>query len=416
MYLQINDLAHPVAVDGAPKVIDVLAAITRGWTIRPSDATIEPGIRIDRRRGRYGISAASRQAASCHATAVGAACSLVVDLIEATADARPDMLCLHAGAVRLGNGLVAFPSRRRAGKSTLIARLASQGAEVFADDVLPLLVQRGATEGGGLFARAFGVASRLRLPLPPTLPAAFHRWAGDHAGPADHWYRYLDSARAGLAAYGTEAPVTAFVFLDRGPDDAPPTLHRAPEGAALEALLLQNFGIAASASEILDRLAMLTTTAGLFVLRYGALDPAADLLRDAFAAGGRPEVGPEVDLPPPPHAEVRPRRGRALHGMLRRVPGLTVRTVDGRPFIGDDANGAIFALDGIGGAIWALLEAPISQAEVSSVLEDSFPAVPTAVIRADVETFVHDLWARRLVTDQLATNQLATNYREGNAT
>ena len=398
MHLQINDLLLPVAVDGAPEVIDVLGAITSGWTIRPVPAATEAAISIRRHRGRYGISAARRVGERRQRTAVSAACSLVVDLIEATADARPDMLCLHAGAVRIGrqqadSGLIVFSSRRRAGKSTLIARLASRGAEVFADDVLPLV-----TRDGGIVARAFGVASRLRLPLPTTLPADFHRWSADHAGPADAWYRYIAPAPGGLAPLGTEAPLEAFVFLDRGPDDTPPSLHRAPKGAALEALLLQNFGIAASASEILDRLAQLTTTAGSYVLRYGALEPAADLLLESFAANASPAAGPEVALPLPPLDPRRPTDGPALDGLFRRAPGLAVRHIHDRPFIGDDANGAVFALDGIGGAIWALLEEPISAAEITAVLADAFPAVPLPTIQADVGAFLHDLRARRLVT------------------
>jgi hypothetical protein len=393
MQLQINDLALPVVVEGAPEVVDVLGAITSGWSIRPAGTTTTaPAIRVERRRGRYGISTASRRDASRHATAVSAACSLVVDLIEAMAEARPDMLCLHAGAVRIGDGLVVFPSRRRAGKSTLIARLASKGAQVFADDVLPLVAR-----DGGLEARAFGVASRLRLPLPAALPAEFRRWAAEHAGPADAWYRYLTPPPGGLAAYGTTSPIKAFVFLDRGPDDAPPRLHRAPEGAALEALLLQNFGLAATAGEILDRLARLARTAGLFVLRYGALDPAADLLLERFAGSALPEAGPELPLPLPPRDACRSAEAVAPHGMRRRAEGVTERVIEGRCFIGDDASGAIFALDGIGGAIWALLEEPTTASEIRAVLAEAFPAIPPTVIRADVAAFIGELEARQLV-------------------
>ncbi len=399
MHLQINDLAHPVAVDRAPEVVDVLAAITSGWSIRPGDPAAEPAIRVVRRRGRYGISTASRQGTRRQPTAVSAACSLVVDLVEAMADTRPDMLCLHAGAVRLGDGLVVFPSRRRAGKSTLIARLASRGVEVFADDVLPLVAR-----DDGIVAHAFGVASRLRLPLPPTLPADLHRWSTDHAGPADAWYRYLDPAPGRLAPYGTEANVRAFVFLDRGPDDARPRLHRAPEAAALEALLLQNFGIAATAGEILGRIVRLSATAGLYVLRYGALDPAVELLLDRFSGEALPAAATELPLPLPPHQQphdkARPVCGPALDGLLCRAPGLAVRTIHGRPFIGNDEDGAIFALDGVGAAVWALLDEPITLAEITEALTETFPEVAPPVIRADVAAFALNLRARRLVAHQ----------------
>lgn len=393
MHLLINDLARPIAVEGAMDVIALLEQITVGWTIRRTDGGEPPCLRLRRLADRWAIEGAARGHTLREPTALSAACSLVVDLAEALADERPDMLALHAGAVRLGGGLVVLPSRRRAGKSTLIARLASLGAAVFADDILPLV-----TRAGTLEARALGVASRLRLPLPASLPEAFLQYCAAEAGPGDRYYRYLRPGSGRLAPYGRAAPVKAFVFLDRGPDDAAATLHPAPKGAALEALLLQNFGLAASAGEILDRLVRLTEQAPAFVLRYGSLDPAAGLLLDAFARGlpAPTLLGREALLPLPPERRSR-RPPCRLAGPLVCKPGIAVRPVHGRPFVTDDQGGAILKADGVAGLILELLEEPVTAAEISDALAAAFTETAPETIRADVERFLADLAAHRLL-------------------
>jgi hypothetical protein len=82
----------------------------------------------------------------------------MVSLAEALVSENPDRLCFHGGAALFGERLAIFPGRSRAGKSTMIARLAAGGHTVFGDDILPL-----DEVGDGL---ALGVAPRLRLRLP----------------------------------------------------------------------------------------------------------------------------------------------------------------------------------------------------------------------------------------------------------
>ncbi|EHK53331.1 hypothetical protein [Allomesorhizobium alhagi] len=110
--------------------------------------------------------------------------------------------------------LVVFPSTNRAGKSTLIARLAAEGVAVHADDLLPLTPD---DEGMSL-----GISPRLRLPLPETAGATLTRFVMENQGAADGRYKYLELAAPLLAPFGESCPIGAFVLLER-------QIHRAAE-------------------------------------------------------------------------------------------------------------------------------------------------------------------------------------------
>lgn len=84
--------------------------------------------------------------------------------------------CLHASAVAIAGGVVAFCGPSGAGKSTLAAALASRGFSLVSDDVLPLRPSPGANgveAGPGLpelriypeTAERLGVADRVTAPI-----------------------------------------------------------------------------------------------------------------------------------------------------------------------------------------------------------------------------------------------------------
>jgi hypothetical protein len=379
----------PVAFDDADAVLETLRAVTSGWRFRPAiSGDRPPRLRVRGFGGRYVVSDGDGAAAEREPSVVSVVCTLIVRLVEARADEDPGSLCLHAGAARVGGRLALFPSRRRAGKSTLLARLASLGAEVFADDVSPL---RFAPDEYAVVAP--GVASRLRLPLPVGFAPDFVRFCDERAGPSDAWYRYLSPAPGMLAPAGATARPDAIVFLDREAD-APAELFRATPAGATEALLLQNFGVAGAASEILERVARLVGGCDLYVLRYGALDPAARLLESVFSGRAAPPAGPEI-APPLPETPAGP-RGAAPRGPVRRLEGVGVRLIGGRAFLADEDGGAVFALDGAGPAIWALLDEPIRRDAIADLLAEAYGAEPAA-LRPDVDSFLAALAERGLI-------------------
>ncbi|MFP5482167.1 MAG: hypothetical protein ACLGGW_02685, partial [Gammaproteobacteria bacterium] len=109
-------------------------------------------------------------------------------------------IALHAGAVAISNRLIAITGPRRAGKSTLIARLCAEpDLQIFCDDVLPI-----SPLGEGV---ALGVAPRLRLPLPAKASQHFKQFARQHLGPHDNRYGYLCTTN--LAGNGTRLPLVS---------------------------------------------------------------------------------------------------------------------------------------------------------------------------------------------------------------
>ena len=84
--------------------------------------------------------------------------------------------CLHASAVSLDDGVVAFCGPSGAGKSTLAAALVSRGLSLVSDDVVPIRVGlpgKGVTAGPGLpelrvypaAAERIGIADRVVAPI-----------------------------------------------------------------------------------------------------------------------------------------------------------------------------------------------------------------------------------------------------------
>ena len=111
-----------------------------------------------------GFEIRSEDGTSSFDTSAEMLCDLGIDLAEAVVRHHSAMQCLHCSAVALRSEgqvrLVVFPNINRAGKSLLAASFFRHGARLFADDLLAVT-----EEGEGM---AFGLPSRLRLPLPAT--------------------------------------------------------------------------------------------------------------------------------------------------------------------------------------------------------------------------------------------------------
>src|SRR5688572_9247567 len=88
---------------------------------------------------------------------------LVAEVIERSSG----LVSLHAGAARVGDGLIVLPGDSMSGKSTLSLQLARRGARFVGDD--RLLVGDGTALGGdgGPAGVALGLTPRVRLPIHP---------------------------------------------------------------------------------------------------------------------------------------------------------------------------------------------------------------------------------------------------------
>ena len=166
--------------DGADEVLQILRAVTQGWSlceIPEPQGDHEIGIRRD--GDVYSIEEIGHQMLR-EPSAVSAACSLVAILLNRLVENDPSLLALHAGAVAIGARTIIFPATHRAGKSTMAAALALRGHRLVAEDILPLDCGSAA-----MAAVASGTAPRLRLPLPPSSALRFRVSAWLRAGPDD---------------------------------------------------------------------------------------------------------------------------------------------------------------------------------------------------------------------------------------
>lgn len=88
--------------------------------------------------------------------------------------------------------------------------------------------------------------------------------------------------------------------------------------------------------------------------------------------------------------------------ILTRDPDLVSAEMDGDLVMMSVANGAYYAISGVGPRIWELLEQPISIAEIVKVITHEFE-VDAERAQADAMTFAEQLVEMKLVSLQPKT-------------
>jgi len=274
--LAFSAVPRPVLLKGCSDLIPIIEAVLRGWQVaRFGDASApDPVIAIERTGEGYRRTSDWLSDAAVFADPVDAVCDFLVDLIKAAVAADPGLLCLHCAAVRFGEGLVLFPSTYRAGKSVLAASLASAGARLFGDDVLPVIAE----SGRGM---APGILPRLRLPLPVDAAPDLAAYAEDRAGPRSARFLYLDPGPAKLAPLGETAPIRGAVLLERDPENRPSIVQAGTE-EVLRNTILRNFARNFSGLETLNRLHRIVADGACYRLRYAEAAQAVALLKETF--------------------------------------------------------------------------------------------------------------------------------------
>lgn len=339
------------------------------------------------------------------ATSAELLCDLGIELAEAYVRQTPGLQCLHCAAVALpgleGERLVVFPNVNRAGKSLLAASFLRYGARIFADDLLAV------TESG--HGMAFGLPPRLRLPLPASVPYL----AGmlkNMAGHGDRRYRFLYPGSS-LASFGDELPFGAIVLPRRIADGAghDPRLRRLSAAGALQCMAYQFQMREGQAGDVLSLACRLCESLPLWVLEYDSPEDAAALLvREAgrlfsFSYDSGEEVLPTADFLTKDDLIGLSRSGRTNPFPLdrdlrwRRSSDVHVHERDGFAYIIPKEQDSIFGVDGIGHAVFALLEEPLSINEAAGLLAEVFPEVRTEQLESDVAGFFRILYENRLL-------------------
>lgn len=370
----------PLRLVGADAVLELLPGVAWGWPYRIAEAGLStsPFFTIRAVPGDIRLRCESHVEDRPPQLwdPVNAVCDAMTGLAIALPMSNPRLICLHAAGVALGGRLLVFPNIRRAGKSTLSAALARAGHRVFSDDVVPLsFPAKGPAVGHGL-----GLAPRLRLPLPESLPAGFRDWAEAVPGPRNRQYHYLPLP--GQPVHGERLPMGAFVLLDRRDMPTPARLSPVPPDTAMDALLHQNFTRDRHSGEVLEVMAATLAATPVWQLTYADLAEAVACLEAGVA--GWPD-------PAPPQGEER-RFGPAdlgfragpLGAVVHRRDRCVERWIGEVLYLADPEGRAIQRMDPLAAAIWAMLEEPVAPEELEVALGEAFPETPRERIAADL--------------------------------
>jgi hypothetical protein len=400
MRIGFEGLPATIEVPDQPGFLEVLRSAAPDWPFAESARPGEPVATVRARGSGYEILPSWHEDGDfIEATAVSAACSVIVDVITSYIEANPARLCLHCGSVILNGRLVVFPGRTRARKSTLIARMAAAGCVVYGDDVLPL----DETDTRGV---ALGLAPRPRIPLPAGASDGFRRFIDGHAAAGDERYLYLNLAER-LAPRGASAPLGAIVLLDRR-DSGPAVFARASRAEALRALIRQNFARAEPADALLGRLHRVMARMPCLALSYSDLDEAAELVRQTFSKWP-PSLDSDLVGTRGTGDDEHEARFHAASGETAplprdrewfRNPAVKLCVVEDEAFLADPDNTAIHHLDVIGTGLWNLLAEGIDQNEAVEVLHGAFPDVDHCVIARDVAALFSALAAARFIVPE----------------
>ncbi|MCV2872085.1 PqqD family protein [Defluviimonas sp. WL0050] len=397
--LIFDGLSGPVRLNGCEELLQPIRTILPHWpfaTMPSADAAEPITIISPASRGRYSSVCLSSGGKTRVYDAIDAVCDMIVELSWEMLRSGQWLMCLHAAAIEMAGRLVIVPNVRRSGKSTLTACLARRGYPIFSDDFVPVRLG----DDGILMGHANGICPRLRLPLPKDFSAGFRDWVEADPGPANSRYKYLTGPV--LPPNGTARPLGAIVILDRRPN-ASTELQPMDEGAAMKALLHQNFARSVHSATILNVLKVLLSVIKPLRLSYANAEVAADFLAAAFT---------DWQGPPPVASDTERLAFREIDEdtltaaqpvfyedrVYERASGITEMSMNGHHYLTDRSGLGIHSLNSGALAIWRLLEEPMRLADVSEVLSAAFPDVPHEQIAKDCAEVLRRFVENRLVT------------------
>jgi len=395
LHLLFDGLEQSVALVDCRHLLDYFPLIFRGWHFDASpDDTQPPILTLRLEKSTYILEADWLKKTIRRTDQVDAICGLAANLVRFYVRGNADLLCLHGAAANFAGKLVVFPSKYRAGKSVLSACIAAADIQLYCDDVLPISI----VEGHGI---APGLAPRLRIPLPDNLSPESREFIQNRTGLEGRQYLYLDLDNDNLAARGSQAPVGAFILLERE-EGASLSLEAISEAEVLHRVVWQNFARKAEAPRILERLSQLVSSAQRFRMRYDRAEDAVALLKGTF------ETWPVKSLEAPDTtittAQKSMRSNHLSPGCYLRKPGIGVVTIDGESFLSDNQGAAIHHLNPVGSAIWTQLAEPVTIADMVDLLLVAFPDVGGEQVKGDVADLIDTLVSKNLLV--VGSNQI----------
>ncbi len=238
----------------------------RRWHVRMIAA--DSGYIVSERRGRAVVEA-------FHPTAPQAMGAFLGALIAAALHQSRDTISLHAGAASFARGAVVVIGPSMAGKSSVALHMAANGGRLLGDDSVAV------SEGRAL---SFGLAPKLRLPLPADAGPLFKRFAEARIRRAQSDIAHLRLRRGEGARFGQGAKLRGIVILKRVAEGKP-RLLLADRPAAMRALVTHAFAPQLNAAALVRRLAALAGRTPAYTLEFSRSREAARSLRRLVEGG-----------------------------------------------------------------------------------------------------------------------------------
>ncbi|MBL6952350.1 MAG: hypothetical protein ISR50_06935 [Alphaproteobacteria bacterium] len=281
---------HGISVEGAQDVAPFLFELIPQWPLLPAPV-IDAGNR-DASAARSDIVVRDEgghwRISSAHVTLSDydlddgymLANTLIGALIAAYVAQDDGLVSIHAGAVRIGDGLVLLLGDNGAGKSTFATALASRGQRFFADDRLILDLRAAAPDAPVGYSLA--IAPKLRLPLPQDADTGYRDFVAENS--VMNWpeMAVLRPGPEQAAGFGEALPVRALIHLRREPEAGQPVLTAMRQPDMVRLLLEQLFAPHLSQQGELSACVHLAQTVGIWQLRYASAFTAAETVISHF--------------------------------------------------------------------------------------------------------------------------------------
>ena len=270
---------NPVLVENAEAVMPYLPYYMAGWPLKWAGPAAErtPDIQvIENDDGTYQVVSSDPGVAGfTFDNPYDAANSLAGGLIGIFVSRDPRMVCLHAGAARVGDGLVVVIGDSLAGKSSVALHLAVLGNRFFGDD------QIGVTLENSPLGMCLGLMPKVRLPLPGDCGDAFREFVDGYSSMQGDDMAYLKLWEGEAGTFGQTAPVRALVFLDRT-KTGKSHLRPASRPDLVKVMMRTAFAPHIPSPDLLAGLTRLADAAEVYRLRFSSSRDAATLISKEF--------------------------------------------------------------------------------------------------------------------------------------
>jgi hypothetical protein len=204
---------------------------------------------------------------------------LIGALIAGYVAQSAELMCIHAGAVRVGDGLVLLLGDSYGGKSTFSTALAARGYRFFSDDRIVLDLSSARPAG-----RSLAIAPKLRLPLPEEADDNYRKFVDENSQLTWPEMVVLRPGPSLAAGFGEALPVKAVIQLLRNEDAVQPELTAMRQSAMVTFLLEQLFAPHLGLQGRLSACAHVVRSIDLFQLHYASAFAAAEAVVNRFGS------------------------------------------------------------------------------------------------------------------------------------